>query len=26
VHGYDLFPHSHHIEALVLLTRGVADR
>lgn len=26
VRGYDLFPNSHHIEALVLLTRDDSDR
>lgn len=26
VHGYDLFPNSHHIEALVLLTRDHSRR
>lgn len=26
VHGYDLFPNSHHIEALVLLTREHSPR
>ena len=26
VRAFDLFPHSHHVEAVVLLTRDRADR